>query len=211
GGTGLYLRAIVDDLDIPGRYPDVVAELAEQPNTVALHAHLARVDPIAATRMEPGNRRRIIRALEVTLGSGRRFSSYGPGLDSHPETPVELIGIHRERDDIRARVERRFHEQMRLGLEDEVRRLLDGPPLSHTASQALGYKELIEHLETASDGHDAVSLEQAVETAIRRIRRFAVRQERWFRRDPRIIWHSPHDAFAAVMSRLETRWGDPRS
>ncbi|HEX8804575.1 MAG TPA: tRNA (adenosine(37)-N6)-dimethylallyltransferase MiaA, partial [Acidimicrobiales bacterium] len=77
GGTGLYLRAVVDDLDIPGRFPAARAELEAEPDTPALHRRLAGLDPVAAGRMEPTNRRRVVRALEVTLGSGRPFSSYG--------------------------------------------------------------------------------------------------------------------------------------
>src|SRR5688500_12652233 len=82
GGTGLYLRAVTDSLDVPGQWPDVRAELEAEPDTVALHGRLAELDPVAATRMEPTNRRRVVRALEVTLGSGRPFSSFGPGLEA---------------------------------------------------------------------------------------------------------------------------------
>ena len=84
GGTGLYLRAVIDDLTLPGRFPEVRAELEAEPDTVALHRRLAELDPVAAARMEPTNRRRVVRALEVTLGSGRPFSSFGPGLDDLP-------------------------------------------------------------------------------------------------------------------------------
>jgi tRNA dimethylallyltransferase len=93
GGTGLYLRAVVDDLTIPGQYPDVWAELDRDPDTAALHARLTQVDPMAASRMEPTNRRRVVRALEVSIGSGRPFSSFGPGLDAYPPTRFGLVGI----------------------------------------------------------------------------------------------------------------------
>src|SRR5690606_19839597 len=76
GGTGLYLRAVTDDRAIPGRHPEVLAELEAVKDTAGLHARLASLDPVAATRMEPTNRRRILRALEVTIGSGRPFSSF---------------------------------------------------------------------------------------------------------------------------------------
>ena len=86
-GTGLYLAAVVDRLDIPGRWPTVRAELECRPATsAALHRRLAELDPVAAARIEPGNRRRIVRALEVMLGSGRPFSSFGPGLQAYPPT-----------------------------------------------------------------------------------------------------------------------------
>ena len=80
GGTGLYLTALVDDLTLPGRFPEVAADLETEPDTVALHERLTTLDPVAAARMQPSNRRRIVRALEVTIGSGRPFSSFGPGL-----------------------------------------------------------------------------------------------------------------------------------
>ncbi|MEQ1788050.1 MAG: tRNA (adenosine(37)-N6)-dimethylallyltransferase MiaA, partial [Acidimicrobiales bacterium] len=102
GGTALYVQAVVDELDIPGRYPEVRAQLEADPDTDALHARLRGLDPVAAARMEPGNRRRVVRALEVTVGSGRPFSSYGPGLDAHPPTPFTLVGVRRDPEDLRA-------------------------------------------------------------------------------------------------------------
>ena len=83
GGTGLYLRAVIDDLDIPGRYPEAREALEQDPDTLGLHRRLADLDPVAAGRMEPTNRRRVVRALEVTVGSGRPFSSFGPRQISH--------------------------------------------------------------------------------------------------------------------------------
>jgi len=183
GGTALYVQAIVDDLEIPGQYPEVRAVLDADGNTSALHDQLTELDPLAASRMEPTNRRRIVRALEVTMGSGRRFSSYGPGLDAHPPTSFTLVGIRRSSDDLRARIAARYAEQVRVGLLEEVRRLRDDPRgMSRTARQALGYKELLEHL----DG--PLSFDDALDLAIRRTGRFARRQWAWFRRDPRIAW-----------------------
>ncbi len=95
GGTALYLRAVVDELTLPGQFPGVRAGLEAEPDTAALHARLAELDPTAAARMEPSNRRRIVRALEVTLGSGRPFSSFGPGLDEHPPTRFALVAVRR--------------------------------------------------------------------------------------------------------------------
>ena len=183
GGTALYVHAVVDDLDIPGRFPDVRAELDADPDTAALHARLEALDPVAAARMDPGNRRRVVRALEVTVGAGRPFSSYGPGLDAHPATAFAMVGIRREADDLRARIAARFAEQVDHGFLDEVRRLHDDRRgLSRTARQALGYKELLDHL----DGRSA--LDDALGLAVRRTNRFARRQGAWFRRDPRISW-----------------------
>jgi len=183
GGTALYVQAVVDDLDIPGQYPDVRAALETDGDTRALHDQLVDLDPLAASRMEPTNRRRILRALEVTMGSGRRFSSYGPGLDAHPPTAFTMVGIRRANDDLRARIASRYAAQMDEGFLDEVRRLRDDPRgLSRTARQALGYKELLDHL----DGD--LSVEEALDLAIRRTGRFARRQWAWFRRDSRISW-----------------------
>jgi tRNA dimethylallyltransferase len=191
GGTGLYLRAVVDDLDIPGRYPEVRAEIEAEPDTVGLHRRLRALDPLAAGRMEPTNRRRVVRALEVTVGSGRPFSSYGPGLEAYPPTRFRMLGVALPDPVLDARIEARYREQLDAGLLDEVRRLLDDPRgLSRTARQALGYKELFDHL----DGR--ASLDEAVDLAIRNIRRFARRQRRWFRRDPRIEWLAADDPAA---------------
>jgi tRNA dimethylallyltransferase len=186
GGTGLYVRAVVDRLDVPGRYPDVRAELDADPDTAGLHRRLAGLDPAAAERMEPTNRRRVVRALEVTIGSGQPFSSFGPGLTTYPPTPVRMVGIRLPRPVVDARIEARYREQLDAGFLDEIRALAARPEgLSRTAAQALGYKELLAHV--AGD----VSLEDALAEAVTRTRRFARRQERWFRRDPRIEWFEP--------------------
>ena len=181
GGTGLYVRAVIDNLQIPGRYPEVRGELEAEPDTAALHRRLVELDPVAAGRMEPTNRRRIIRALEVTIGSGRPFSSYGPGLAHYPATPFVQVGLRWERDRLDERIAARYPRQMADGFLDEVRSLA-GQPISRTASQALGYKELLAHVQGQT------SLDDALELAVVRTRRFARRQERWFRRDPRIAW-----------------------
>ena len=183
GGTGLYVQAVVDDLDIPGQFPDARAEVESDPDTAALHRRLADLDPVAAGRMEPGNRRRVVRALEVTLGSGRPFSSFGPGVGAHPPTAFTLVGLSRSSEDLAQRIDARYADQMAAGLLDEVRALRAHPQgLSRTAAQALGYKELLAHL----DGH--LTLEEALDLARSRTRRFARRQRAWFRRDPRVTW-----------------------
>jgi tRNA dimethylallyltransferase len=202
GGTGLYLRAVVDDLDLPGQFPEVRTELEAVGATAELHDRLVVLDPVAASRMESTNRRRVVRALEVTLGSGRPFSSFGPGLDSYPPTPFQLFGLRVGRAQLDDRIEIRFAAQMESGFLAEVAGLRDRPAgLSRTARQGLGYKELLAHL----DGD--TGLDEAVELAITRTRQFARRQERWFRRDPRIGWI---DAGAGqnVLARLDERLGD---
>lgn len=184
GGTGLYLRAVIDDLDIPGTWPDVRARLEREAldlGPAVLHERLREADPLAAEKMEPSNARRIVRALEVLEGSGRPFSSFGPGVDEYPPTAVRQIALRWDRDILRTRIAHRVQDMMRAGLLDEVRSLVANG-LSLTARQALGYKEMIEHLEGRMD------LDQAVEQIVVHTCQFAVRQERWFRRDPRVIW-----------------------
>lgn len=179
-GTGLYLTAVLDRIAPPGRWPDIAAQLEAEADTAALHRRLVDVDPDAAMKIDTANRRRIVRALEVTIGSGRPFSTHGPGIGAFPATDVAQVGIRWVRDRLAERIERRVAAMMDAGLLDEVRRV--GPALSPTAAQALGYRELIGHLSGIG------SLDDAVAAIVRRTRQFAVRQERWFRRDPRIRW-----------------------
>ncbi len=194
GGTGLYLTALVDDLTLPGRFPEVAADLETEPDTVALHERLTTLDPVAAARMEPSNRRRIVRALEVTIGSGRLFSSFGPGLEAYPPTRFVLFAIDVERPVLDERIATRYRRQLDAGFLDEVAALRARPAgWSSTAAQALGYKELALHL----DG--ACTLDEAVDLAERRTRTFARRQQRWFRRDPRITWVPAVGAEAAIL------------
>jgi tRNA dimethylallyltransferase len=190
GGTGLYLRAVVDDLELPGRYPDVVAELeaeAARPGGLdALFDRLRTLDPVAAGRMNAANQRRVVRALEVTVGSGRPFSSFGPGLETYPPTAVTMAGIPFVAAVHDPRIEARFDELLGTGLVDEVRALAAAPGgLSRTARQALGYREVLAHLE------EGVPLDTARQDALRRTKAFARRQWAWFRRDPRIHWLDP--------------------
>jgi tRNA dimethylallyltransferase len=188
GGTGLYLASVVDELEIPGQFPDVRATLDDEQDTVALHERLRVLDPDAAARMEPANRRRVVRALEVTLGSGRPFSSFGPGLESYPPTSVRLMGLSVSSRELGARIERRYAQQLGAGFVAEVERLHAAPGgMSRTARQALGYRELLAHLA------GELTLDEAVALAVRRTRRFARRQRAWFGRDPRIEWFDVTD------------------
>jgi tRNA dimethylallyltransferase len=183
GGTGLYVRGLVDDFEVPGQWPAVREELERDPDTAALHRRLTELDPVAASRMEAGNRRRIVRALEVTVGSGRPFSSFGPGMAAYPLVATVQLGLEWPLDELDRRIEVRAHAMVDGGLVAEVEALAARPGgLSRTARQALGYREVLEHL----DG--VVSLDEAVTTIVARTRQFARRQVRWFRRDPRIVW-----------------------
>ena len=209
GGTGLYHQAVIDHLSLPGRYPEVAAQLEaevlEGASIESLHDRLVALDPTAASRMEPTNRRRVVRALEVTIGSGRPFSSFGPGMEAYPPTPFVLVGLRLDRAVTVQRIEERFVAMMDAGLLDEVRALLDRPqPMSRTAAQALGYRELAEHLRGER------TLDNAVSTAIVRTRQFAVRQERWFRRDPRLTWVDGEADAPTVASAVHRVWADAK-
>jgi tRNA dimethylallyltransferase len=189
GGTGLYVQAVIDDLRFPGEDPDLRAELeewtAEPGGVAAAFEELERLDPDSAAKIDPHNARRIVRALEVIRLTGRPFSSFGPGVDHFGPTafPARMAGVWLPREVFNARIAARFAAMRDAGLVDEVRRLLEGPPLSRTAAQAIGYKEIIAAVSGAG-----LSLDEAVDTAIRRTRSFARRQRMWFRRDPRITW-----------------------
>ncbi len=205
GGTGLYHRALLDGLQLPEQYPEIRRRLYEEGRRpggpVRLHARLASLDPVAAGRMEPFNLRRVVRALEVTEGSGRPFSRFGPGLESYQETATVLVGLRLERAELDRRLEARLDEQLAEGFLEEVARLASRPGgLSRTARQAIGYAELLAHLE------GTLSLEEARVATLRRLRRFARRQEAWFRRDPRVHWLSASapDLVGQVLERWET-------
>lgn len=183
GGTGLYVRALIDNLEFPGRYPHVLERLEDEADTAVLYSRLLAVDPSAAQKILPTNRRRIIRALEVCEGSGRPFSSFGPGLDVYPGTDFLQIGLSMPRPCLDARIARRLEEQLEEGFVAEVRRLVEAPGgMSLTARQALGYREIAGFLA------GECTLSEAKSTTLRRIVRFARRQERWFRRDLRVRW-----------------------
>ena len=185
GGTGLYGRAILDNFDIPSQYPGVRAalELRADNELAQLFEELRKLDPLAASRMEPTNARRVVRALEVTIGSGRAFSSYGTGLRTYGPVRVVQVGLRCDFDELDKRIATRFHAWLDEGLLDEVVTLASAPGgLSRTARQAVGYRELLRHVE------DGVALEECVSEAITQSRRLARRQRSWFQRDPRIEW-----------------------
>ena len=190
GGTGLYYQAIVDGFDLPGEDRDlraVLYERADEPDGNArLLAELAELDPVAARRIEPGNTRRIVRALEVTLGTGQPFSSFGPGVFAArpPRLRVAAAGIWLSRRLGGERIEARIAAMVDDGLIDEVRRLAAAPGgLSRTAREGIGYKEILDHLEGS-----VPTLEAALRRTAERTRQLARRQRMWFRRDRRITW-----------------------
>jgi tRNA dimethylallyltransferase len=191
GGTGLYGRAVLDDLALPGQYPHVrtLLEARAVDELPTLYAELAVLDPLAASRMEPTNARRVVRALEVTLGAGRPFSSYGEGLTDYGPARVVQVALQSDFEKLDLRIAARFHAWMDQGLLDEVTALAHAPGgMSRTARQAVGYRELLRHIEEGAD------LATCVEDAIIQSRRLARRQRSWFLRDPRIEWFGEPDA-----------------
>ncbi|MDQ6838675.1 MAG: tRNA (adenosine(37)-N6)-dimethylallyltransferase MiaA [Actinomycetota bacterium] len=207
GGSGLYVHALVDGFTPPGRYPQIRADLEAEVDAYGeaglarLYRMLNQVDPAAAARMEPTNRRRVIRALEVTLGGGTPFSQAGPGITAHPPTRWRLAGLWLPRPAVAERIERRFDAMVDAGLVDEVAGL--AAAMGPTSRQALGYREVLGHLE------DGVALPEAREVALRRTRAFARRQRMWWRRDPRIAWVGTSENPLAVVAPLLRNWSRP--
>jgi tRNA dimethylallyltransferase len=204
GGTGLYFQAVVDHFTPPGRYPEVRAELEAEPDTVALHRRLHEIDPLAASRMLPSNRRRVVRALEVSLGSGHPFSTFGPGIATFPPTRFRIAGLWLPRGVVGGRIEERFRTMLESGLVGEVGRLAArAGGMSRTARQALGYREVLAHLE------EGAPMAAAAADAVRRTKAFARRQRVWWRRDPRITWYGAAENPLAVVPALLGDWKRP--
>jgi tRNA dimethylallyltransferase len=192
GGSGLYVRAVIDNLDFPGTEPvlrdRLERELAEV-GPAALHARLARLDPAAAAAILPGNGRRVVRALEVLELSGRPFSATLPGYESIYD--VVQVGLQLPRERLDERIARRVAAMWQAGLVAEVRGLVAaGLREGKTASRALGYAQVLRLL--AGEW----SAEETVAETVKATRRFARRQESWFRRDPRITWLRADEADA---------------
>jgi len=187
GGSALYVRAVVDDFSFPGTDAGVrgrlEAELAEHGPGV-LHARLAAEDPPAAAAIGAGNGRRLVRALEVRELTGEPYAASLPPHD-YLLPGVVQIGLRIDRPTLDARIQARVDAMWRAGFLDEVRRLVAQTPGLRdgvTASRALGYRQLLAHL----DGE--TTEEQARELTVTGTRRFARRQDGWFPRDPRIHW-----------------------
>ncbi|MEV4392335.1 tRNA (adenosine(37)-N6)-dimethylallyltransferase MiaA [Nonomuraea sp. NPDC049607] len=189
GGSGLYVRAALDDLEFPGTDPVIrarlEAELAER-GPAPLYERLRELDPPAAEAILPSNGRRVVRALEVIEHSGRPFSATMPSYDA--VYPSVQLGLEVPRPVLDERIELRVERMWAAGLVEEVRALLgQGLAEGRTAGRALGYAQVIRFLE------GEWSEEQAFAETVRATRRFARRQESWFRRDPRVRW-LPYDA-----------------
>ncbi|MEE1926604.1 tRNA (adenosine(37)-N6)-dimethylallyltransferase MiaA [Streptomyces sp. TRM 70351] len=189
GGSGLYVRGALDALEFPGTDPAVrarlEAELAER-GPGALHARLGAADPDAAAAILPGNGRRIVRALEVIELTGRPFTAQLPAPGARLDVYDTLyLGVDVGRPELAGRITRRVDAMWDAGLVEEVRTLADaGLARGRTASRALGYQQVL----AALAGN--CTLEEARDETVRATRRFARRQDSWFRRDARVRWLS---------------------
>lgn len=184
GGSGLYFRAVVDPLEFPPTDPSIRADVQRRyPDAAAAHDALITLDPAAAARIDPGNYRRAVRALEVGTLTGRRFSHWRRGWDGYQSIYDRLvvIGLEVSRPQLRERIARRVDDMLDAGLLDEANGLR-GRRLSRTAAAAIGYAEAWDHLDGRS------SPEEMRQRIIVRTRQYAVRQQRWFGRDPRVGW-----------------------
>jgi tRNA dimethylallyltransferase len=180
GGSGLYFRAAVDDLEFPPTDPAVRSRI-ETEDTGSLAARLKREDPEAASFVDLVNRRRVVRALEVIELTGRPFSSFRDAWGRY--TPAIVAGLAPSLEELDARIRRRLEGMLEEGLLDEVRALIkDGHRDALTASQAIPYRQAVDLVE------DRMTTEEFLEQAARATRRLVRRQLSWFRRDPRITW-----------------------
>ena len=201
GGSGLYLRAVVDDLEFPGTDPAARGEFEAQAKVLGaerLYARLASMDPVAAAKIEPGNVRRTVRALEVAAITGRAFSSFAAAWERYPADRVRAAGVDLPRDVLAKRIEARVASMLDADWLDEVGAMLDRGLFGWlTSSQAIGYAELARHL------RGELSLEEAVAGTVKRTRALARRQLAWFRRDPRIRWfEAGEDGAGAIVDEL---------
>jgi tRNA dimethylallyltransferase len=182
GGSGLYIRAVLEEFEFPGTDPGVRARLEAElaaNGTAPLFERLQRWDPAAAASILPSNGRRIVRALEVIELTGRPFTASLPAPTPHYASVQ--IGVDRDADELDARIARRVDLMWAAGLVDEVRGL-DGIRAGRTAGRALGYQQALAQI----DG--VLSEDEAKEETVRGTRRFVRRQRSWFRRDPAIVW-----------------------
>ncbi|PRZ43629.1 tRNA dimethylallyltransferase [Antricoccus suffuscus] len=186
GGSGLYIKAVIDDLDFPGTDPEVrarlEAELREQ-GTFALHRRLVRLDPAAAERILSTNGRRIVRALEVIEITGAPFEAQLPADEKTNTEHYRAVQIGLDRADLADRIALRVCRMWEQGFVEEVRALeADGLSATRTASKALGYQQVLRLLS------GELTEAEAIEQTISATRRFARKQRAWFRRDSRIHW-----------------------
>ena len=206
GGSALYTRAIVDRFEFPGTDESLRRELEvelERVGSHTLHQRLAGVDPDAAAQILPDNGRRVVRALEVVALTGRPYSASLPRLEYVDPLTVQ-VGVDIDRPTLDARIARRVEEMFAGGFVEEVEALLArGLADARTASRAIGYREVMGYL--AGDR----TLAEAIEQTKVATRRFARRQDSWFRKDPRIVWvaHDDPDRVEKAVGAVERLGG----
>jgi len=187
GGTGLYIKAILDDLNFPETNEEVrdsLNQLAEKIGADALHERLAKLDPAAALAIPKENIRRVVRALEVIEITGKPFTANLPREGSTKYPDAIQFGLELDRESLDERIERRVDEMWEKGFVEEVKTLLNSP-LGRTAKQAIGYSQIINYLNDECSESDAKELTKIA------TRQYARRQETWFKRDERINWVPP--------------------
>jgi tRNA dimethylallyltransferase len=197
GGSGLYLRAVLDRIEFPGTDPAMRAELESDLASLGsqrLHQRLATVDPAAAQAIAPENGRKIVRALEVIALTGQPFTAALPAYDA-PVYDAVQIGLDLPTGALDARISQRVEAMLGNGFVEEVRALeAVGLRDGVTASRALGYAQMLGWI----DGR--LTIAQAIAETAQTTRRFVRRQRSWFRRDPRIRWIDPATAIGDVVA-----------
>lgn len=197
GGSGLYFRSIVDDLRFPPSDLDVRAALEAELEELGprnLHARLSELDPVAASKIEPDNARRTIRALEVIEITGRPFSENDSWESFESIYELSVVGIELPREELFARIESRVEQMLTAGLVEEAQRI-GSIGMSRTARQALGYRQIL-------DAPQA-STEDLKTSIVRATKRFAKRQGSWFRADPRVDWSEGPEQAAAKLTDIK--------
>lgn len=205
GGTGQYIRAVLEGWQIPKTQPDprlrrALENWGAQIGSLALHQRLGLLDPAAAQVIDPSNTRRTVRALEVILSSGQRFSAQR--LRQPPHYQTLQIGLWRPRPELYARIDARIHAMLAAGFVEEVRGLLaQGYPPNLPTLSAIGYAEMAQHLQ------GQISLEEAVVLMKRRTRVFVRRQANWFKQDnPAIQWFQVSDQTVDEVESAIRQW-----
>jgi tRNA dimethylallyltransferase len=186
GGTGLYVKAILDDLNFPERDPEIRERLqleSEAIGAIALHERLAKLDPAAAAAIPAQNVRRVVRALEVIEITGKPFTANLPREASTRYPTAKQFGLVMDRENLDERISKRVEGMWKSGFVDEVKGLVEiGLRKGKTAQAALGYSQILQFL----DGE--ISEATAKDETKRATRQYARRQETWFSRDGRITW-----------------------
>jgi len=188
GGSGLYVNAVLEDLEFPGTNLEIRAkyeELLEKNGVEFLYSELKKIDPAAAENILENNARRIVRALEVNELTGKNFNAKLP--EPSPVFKDIRIGLNLDRELLDLRIETRVHEMFNQGLVNEVELIFEELIKGKTAQKALGYSQVIQYLQ------GEITLEQAIEQTIIHTRKYARRQISWFKRDPLIQWFDAQD------------------